>query len=160
MKRRANQALMALLGFGAFTACNMKSMYGCPPTPLPPAEYGCPYAEYNFNVDVVDGEQDTPIEGVRVSVINKYNEQFTDTLVVAQTDAKGKAMLSIEGETYSNHTLAIDDIDGEDNGGEYNSTTVTVSTDSDNYVGGDGNWNIGTATHNVKVALSKKGEQE
>ena len=69
-------------------------------------------------------------------------------------------MLSIEGETYSEHTLAIDDIDGEDNGGEYNSTTVTVSTDSDNYVGGDGNWNIGTATHNVKVALSKKGEQE
>ncbi len=153
MKSKILKFLMVTLGFGAYTSCDGPDMYGCP---MPAPEYGCPYAEYLFNAEVKDGETDTPIKGIRVSVIEKHSEQFTDTLAVGLTQADGKVRLQVGRMPTDKHTLVADDVDGEANGGKYNSTSTVITTDDDDYTGGSGAWDQGTAEHNVTISLSKE----
>lgn len=151
---------MALLGFAGYTACSSTDMYGCPTNdqPFPAPEYGCPYAEYIFNAEVKDGETDTPIEGIRVSAVQRYltNElDNIDTLATGLTSADGKVRLQYGCFPTDQHELVADDIDGAKNG-EYNSISTTVTTNSDDYTGGGGAWDEGTVTHNVTISLTKK----
>ena len=135
MKSRISKFLMALLGFGAFSSCGGgPDMYGCPPIHAP--EYGCPYAEYNFDVDIVDSENDAPIEGIRVSVIEEYSEEYTDTLAVGLTQADGKVQLQVGRMPTDKHTLVADDVDGEANG-SFDSASVIVTTSESDYTDGD-----------------------
>ena len=161
MKRSLVSKLLMLLGFTTVaTACDpdkfwggQAPMYG---SPFPAPEYGCPYAEFIFNAEVKDGETDTPIEGIRVSVVQRYDENYTDTLSMGLTAADGKVKLQFGGYPTNEHEIVADDIDGEANGGDYNSVSTTITTDSDDYTGASGAWNEGTATHNVTLSLTKK----
>jgi putative lipoprotein (rSAM/lipoprotein system) len=148
MKSKIFRLLMVALGFGAYTSCDGPDMYGCP---MPAPEYGCPYAEYNFDVDVVDSENDAPIEGIRVSVIEKYSEQHTDTLAVGLTQPNGKVRLQVGRIPTDKHTLVADDVDSEANG-SFDSASVVVNTN------GDGPWYEGQATEEVTIKLNKKSE--
>lgn len=155
MKSKILKFLMALLGFGAFSSCGGgPDMYGCP---MPAPEYGCPYAEYNFNVDVVNSENDAPIEGIRVSVIEQYNEQFTDTLAVGLTQPDGKVHLQVGRMPTDKHTLVADDVDGEANGA-FDSASVVVTTSDSDYTNGDNSWYEGEATGEITIKLNKKSE--
>lgn len=153
MKSKLLKFLMVALGFGAYTSCDGPDMYGCP---MPAPEYGCPYAEYNFDVDVIDSENDAPIEGIRVSVIEKYSEQFTDTLAVGLTQPNGKVRLQVGRMPTDKHTLVADDIDGEENGA-YDSASVIITTPQDGYTGGEG-WYEGQSTEEITIKLNKKNE--
>lgn len=49
--------IMALLGFSAVAnSCDA------------PAMYGCPSADYNFDIEVLNAEDDSPITGIRVRI--------------------------------------------------------------------------------------------
>lgn len=154
MKSKILKFLMVALGFGAYTSCDGPDMYGCP---MPAPEYGCPYAEYNFNVDVVDSENDAPIEGIRVSVIEKYSEQYTDTLAVGLTQPNGKVRLQVGRMPTDKHTLVADDVDGEANGA-FDSASVVVTTSESDYANGEGPWYEGQATEEITIKLNKKNE--
>ena len=162
MKRSLVSKLLMLLGFTTVaTACDpdkvwggQAPMYGLP---FPAPEYGCPYAEFIFNTEVKDGETDTPIEGIRVSVVYRYDGiSQVDTITTALTSADGKALLRFDDYPTDTHELVADDIDGEENGGDYNSASTIVKTSVDDFNGGDGNWDSSTATHNVTFSLTKK----
>lgn len=156
MKQRIQQILMALLGFAGYTACSSVDMYGCPP---PAPEYGCPFAEYVVNAEIKDSETDSPIEGIRVSVVNRYEgSRYVDTLATGLTSANGKALLQFSNLPQTSHEVVADDIDGEANGGDYNSASTTVATSNTDYEGGNDGWSNGTATHNVTITLTKKSE--
>ncbi len=133
--------------------------------------YGCPSADYVFDVDVVDSENDTPIEGIRVSAIEKVEHQYwdsetgmatydtvTDTLAVGTTDASGKVVLNINSFPSDKHTIVADDVDGDANG-KFDSASVVLTTNSDDYKEpGEYGWYSGTATHDVTLKLNKKTE--
>lgn len=131
--------------------------------------YGTPSADYVFNVDVIDGENDAPIEGIRVSVTEEVEHPYldsetgivtyytvTDTLATATTDANGKVVLNTNTFPRDKHTIVADDVDGEANG-SFNSASIILTTDSDDYKDpGNNGWYNGTATHNVTFLLTKK----
>ena len=154
MKNRLLRWLLGILGFSTVaTSCDPNKTGGGLGDQA--AMYACPMAAYVANIEVKDGATDTPIEGIRVSALIRYDENYTDTLTTSLTDAKGKAILEWTTDIFNNGTIVADDIDGEANGGEYNSASTTLSTSSDDYEGGSG-WNVGTATHNVTLTLTKK----
>lgn len=134
--------------------------------------YGCPSADYVFNVDVADKESNEPIEGIRVSVLNRgvaeyWNSEtgttepkpYCDTLAVGTTGADGKLLINYNGFPAASHELAFDDVDGQENGGLYASASTTLNHESDDYKNpGENGWYSGTATHKVSVKLEKKEE--
>lgn len=132
--------------------------------------YGCPSADYVFNVEVEDLESGDPIEGIRVSAVERgtrerwdseagssYAENYIDTIAVGTTSADGKLMLQYNYFPVNKHEIVADDIDGEANGGEYNSSSVELTVNSNDYEnGGSNGWYKGTATNEVTLKLTKK----
>ena len=166
MKRALISKILMLLGFSTVaTSCDPDNNDDWGDQV---AMYGCPMATYIANVEVKDGATDTPIEGIRVSSVFRFTGEYwdekrgevvygekVDTIATALTNADGKAQLEWVRDIFENGSLVADDIDGEANGGEYNSASTTITTDRDDYVGGSG-WDLGTATHNVTFSLTKK----
>jgi putative lipoprotein (rSAM/lipoprotein system) len=98
-------------------------MYGCPPVHAP--EYGCPWVEYTVDITVSDKESKTPIKDIKVSLMGIFEEGDHAVLATSQTDAEGKA--SVIGGSYSEcdrYFVTVEDIDGEENGGQYDSKVV------------------------------------
>lgn len=135
----------------------------------PVAMYGCPSADYVFNVEVEDLESGDPIEGIRVSAVERgerqywdsetgmaYYESYTDTLAVGTTSADGKVMLRYNTFPRNEHEIVADDVDGTENG-DYASAAVGVTIDSDDYKDeGENGWYQGTTTQDVTLKLTKK----
>jgi putative lipoprotein (rSAM/lipoprotein system) len=117
--------------------------------------YGCPSADYVFNVEVLDSESHAPIEGIKLD-ISGYSNEYEYSSVT--TSADGKATLRLNAFPKNSHTLLVEDVDGEENG-SYNSTSVIVSTDSNDYKNpGEYGWYEGTATHDVLIEMTPKTE--
>lgn len=115
MKRRVKNTLLALLGFSAvpmLTAC-----YGV-------AYDGCPYKELEVNGTVTD-ESYNPIGGIRVSATS---ENIANSEVI--TAADGTFRITTCGSTL----LTAEDIDGDQNGGNYLTAKRTISSDGDRQV--------------------------
>jgi len=159
-KTKVIQQLLTLLGFSAVaTSCEF----------VEAAEYGCPSADYVFNVDVKDADTDAPIRGMRVSVIQRHtrynpstqSEQVViDTLGVAETNAEGRAFVNLERVwPDSTHEVAADDLDGDANGGHYSTVSTEVVTEKDDYEN-PGSWYSGKATHNVTLRTTKQQSEQ
>lgn len=131
------------------------------------AMYGCPSADYVFNVDVEDKESGDKVEGIRVSALHRYEatdwggegnptKTYVDTLARGITDKNGKVVLTYNEFPMDSHEIVADDIDGEENG-NYSSAGVVIKVDGDDYEGpGEHGWYQGTATSNVTIKLNKK----
>lgn len=151
MKSRVLKSLISLLGFGSFVACDYSpDMYGCPPIHAP--EYGCPYVEYSVDISVSDEDTQAPIKDIKVSLMGRQisddgGSDIVDTLAIGQTDTDGKANIVGGGPVeYDRYFLTVEDIDGEANGGLYESEVVALSTPN-------------TTHHNVRAELSKKDDE-
>ena len=125
MSSKITKTLISLLGFGSFTACgDSPDMYGCPPVHAP--EYGCPWVEYTVDITVSDKESKTPIKDIKVSLMGIFEEGDHAVLATSQTDAEGKA--SVIGGSYNEYDpycfVTVEDIDGEENGGQYDSKVI------------------------------------
>lgn len=158
--------LLGVLGFSSVaTSCDVvDDIFG-----FGAAMYGCPSADYVFNVEVEDLESGDPIEGIRVSAVergtrerwdsetgNSYAESYIDTLAVSTTSADGKVMLRYNTFPRNEHEIVADDVDGTENG-DYASAAVGVTIDSDDYNDeGENGWYQGTATQDVTLKLTKK----
>ena len=160
MKSKILLKLLSLLGFSTVAAsCEF----------IGAAEYGCPSADYVFNVDVKDAETNAPIEGMRVSAIVRhtgeyynpttggYDTERVDTLAWELTNEQGKVTLSMTDFPVSLHEIAADDIDGAENGGHYSTVSTEVTTERDDYKN-PGDWYSGKATHNVTLKTTKLSE--
>ncbi len=167
MKNRFVKWLFGVLGFSSVaTSCETIEVIFRGPAVM----YGCPSADYVFNVEVEDLESGNPIEGARVSAVERgtremwdgetgtsYPENYIDTLAVGITSAEGKVTLKYNNFPVNKHEIVADDIDGEANGGEYNSSSVELTIDSNDYEdGGENGWYKGTATNDVTLKLTKK----
>ena len=159
MKSKIALKILSLLGFStAVASCEIVIEWGGGGAVC---MYGTPSADYVFNVDVKDVENNAPIEGIRVSVIQRYltNSVPTqiDTLTHSLTDNEGKVTLSLNTWPESSFEIAADDIDGAENGGEFSTASTTIAIDNKDYKNpGEHGWYRGTATKNATIKLSKK----
>lgn len=131
-----------LLGLLGFTGCEL----------FAPVEYGCPNVSFSLKARVVD-EAGVPIQGIEVRTEKgghfEYNTGFSDYL--GYIDASGTFR---PGEQHGK--VQFIDIDGEANGGEFETLTVDVNNATQTEEG-SGGWyegayaaDLGTVTMKLK----------
>jgi len=136
-----DKIIVILLGvFGFFNSCDM------------PCEYGSPHADYELKGVVTDIETSNPIPNIRV--IRKIYQEYGDTVY---TDVEGKYAF-YEGDYLENNTfrLKIEDIDGEENGGDFRTQEIAVKiTEADKVEEGKG-WYSGKFVKIQNIKLISK----
>ena len=150
--KRLIYILFALLGFG-FASCEE----------IGKAEYGVPHVSFKLKAHVVD-EAGEPIQGLEVRTEDdepfEYNTGISD--YQGNIDAYGGMWPGAE-----NGRVQFIDIDGEANGGEYETQLVKL-TNVEELEAGDGNWyhgayrvDVGTVGMKLKeVAEEENTENE
>lgn len=118
--------------------------------------YGTPTADYVFNIEVVDDQTGEPVPMILTSAYDYNNSEYQ--LDSRMTNEQGKATLSFQEFPSGSHTIVTEDIDGPDNGGDYQRTATTIKTNSNDFVEPNGAWYSGTATHDITIRLVKKAE--
>lgn len=118
-------------------------------------EYGCPYADFHATGNVSD-EDDKAIQGIRVVVSaenpgNYTGEPITDTV---WTNHSGNYYSNFEEFAYVKKvTLEFEDIDGPENGGEFQKVEIEVPVTQ--YKDGEG-WYNGGFKSSADVTMLKK----
>lgn len=119
--------LMTLMGFGA-VSCES-------PVEDTMAEYGCPYVNFNLKARVID-QTGKPIEGIKThsGMFVTYSDQAGNVIANGQVFPGDQYMVTFE------------DVDGEENGGEFETLVLDI-TDKVEKVGvGSGSWHDGDYT--------------
>ena len=139
--------LYILLGLLGLTSCDHFGM----------AEYGCPNVSFSLKARVVD-EAGNPIQGIEVRTEDgkrfEYNTGFSD--YEGNIDAYGGYFWP-----GAQNQMQFIDVDGEANGGEFETLTVKI----ENLIQteeGDGNWYNGAYTADmgtVTMKLKEKSEE-
>ncbi|MBE9488576.1 MAG: radical SAM-associated putative lipoprotein [Bacteroidetes bacterium] len=139
-----NKILLFFLAMLGFTACEETGS----------CEYGTPNADYKILGAVVN-ESKEPIKGIEVSVVNNKG------IEKRVTDDKGNFVIE-DPNAFPNeeYKLSLKDIDGKDNGGEFEAVDETVSFKGVDHKDGDGNWNSGSAEKSVTVVMKEVKEVE
>ena len=140
-----DKIILLLLGLsGIFYAC---------------AKYGMPVDDYEIKGTITDSSK-KPIKNIRI-IREKFDyERRADTLY---TNSEGKYSIKLYEEYYINSGkpihLKIDDIDGEENGGEFVSTEMDVKfTSADLVKKGFGNKRGDKYVKIINIKLDKKDE--
>ena len=146
-------SLLSLLGYG----CSESSMdmYGTPVI----CEYGVPHADYILK-GVVTDEAGTPVKGIKTSlktVFEDDNKPYAIGLDSVQSDVSGNYQLEYTGMENRTLKVIVEDIDGEENGGEFQSDTLDVDFDKAvQSKKGDGGWYAGAYEIRKDIKLKKK----
>ena len=105
-------------------------MFGCDA----PEMYGTPWADYEVKGKVLDADGD-PIKGIKVSLIeDQYNSQSTQSL------ENGSFKVSLGTIPFDKLKLTAQDIDGAENGGEFEEKTVELDFSKIEYTGDKDAW--------------------
>jgi putative lipoprotein (rSAM/lipoprotein system) len=118
--------LLALLGFGTI-ACDNVSMKDVV------AEYGCPHINFSLKARVID-EAGKPIEGIEVQT--KNNAFYMDNY----SDAEGNIDLQVSMWPDTNIDLIFTDVDGKENGGEFETLELNIADKVEQVKEGSGSW--------------------
>ena len=129
-----DKIIVVLLGFlGIFNSCRQPEMYGMPYL-----------GQYELKGIVTDKETSNPIQNIQVVT-------HRDTVY---TDNEGKFTLNFRSPEYS---LKVEDIDGEENGGEFETQEIEVKfTEMDLVKQGRGNKTSDEYVKTQNVKLEKK----
>lgn len=149
--KRLIYLLFVLLGFGAQSCEEMGR-----------AEYGVPHVSFKLKAHVVD-EAGEPIQGIEVRTDDderfEYNTGISD--YQGNIDAYGGFWPGAE-----NGRVQFIDIDGEANGGEYETQLVKL-TNVEELEAGDGNWyhgayrvDVGTVVMKLKEITEEENEED
>ena len=153
MKAKTTAKLLALLGFStAANSCEALNETGGGGGLV---MYGSPSADYVFNAEVID-EDGKPIKGIEVSAPIEHPYDSSD-ITTALTDSDGKCVLDFKTWPTNEFKVRATDIDGAENGGEFEAANAFVLIDSKDYKDkGEHGWYQGKATKRVKFQLEKK----
>ena len=133
--------LISLLGF-SMVGCDKP---GLEPDPVPVA-YGTPYTRYNVSGKVVD-ELQHPLNHIQMTIGYGGNYIYTDSA--------GQYQATVNMSFTDSLTIIATDIDGEANGGEFESQMKRVGPDDNENQGGSG-WELGDVTKEVNFELKRK----
>ena len=139
-----NALLTALLAMLGYESCSLNS----------PDEYGTPTVDYQVKGFVTD-LLGTPIQGIKVRAPYSYIDGSEGQSVL--TDENGRFELD-EFHSMLYGKLYVEDIDGEDNGGEFQSDTIDIWDLPKKEVEKGSGWYEGKyeVTANIKLKQEKK----
>lgn len=113
--------LLALLGFGAVSCEEIGEDVS--------GEYGCPHVNFSLKARVVN-QMGEPIEGIKVRV--DWIEEYTDP--------NGEINVNESVFTGSQNRVRFEDVDGEANGGEFETLTLDITDKVEQTEDGSGSW--------------------
>jgi len=134
-----DKIILLILGFSPI-------FYGCP-------KYGEPVATYEIKGTVTNKETSRPIKHIQVtSQIGRYRK---DTLY---TDSRGQYNYQVADYLFDRSLhLKFEDIDGEENGGEFTTQEIDITfSDADRVKKGKDNWDKGTFVKTQNIELERK----
>ncbi len=138
--------LLALIGFAG---CD--GGFGADP------EYGSPHADYDIKGRVVN-EAGEGVPDIEITVnVDTQTQKYP--LGGVTTDTSGNYEIGGEWMTVSGLTVTAEDVDGEDNGGEFAAEERKFELKTDDFVGGDGHWYDGKVTKTVDFTLTLKPQE-
>jgi putative lipoprotein (rSAM/lipoprotein system) len=145
-----DKIIVLLLGVaGMFSACdNVEDM---------PVEYGMPHADFELKGTVTDKATSQPIQNIRVVRPFGYEDIYGgipgDTIY---TDEDGKYVFAFVGFPSEKYQLKFEDIDGEENGGLFQTKEIEGEfTQADLVEKGNGHWYEGKYVKTQDVALER-----
>jgi putative lipoprotein (rSAM/lipoprotein system) len=116
--------------------------------------YGTPWADYEVKGKVLDADGD-PIKGIKVSLIeDQYNSQSTQSL------EDGTFKVSLGTIPFDKLKLTAQDIDGAENGGEFEEKTVELDFSKVEATGDKGAWYSGKFSLEQDIVLEEKTNNE
>lgn len=161
MNRKINKLLNAvtasLLSLLGFSSCDNGIFGGDEP-----CLYGTPTSSYHFK-GTVTNEKGTPVKGIKVVAQEVYDGDTT-RVDSTYTDSNGnyqtadKSVFSATGYVKEGRLfVSFEDVDGEDNGGEYETAKAVGSDISVKQIKkGDGSWDAGLYELTADKKLNKK----
>ena len=153
MKPFWNKLVAVALGMLGFASCAEIANIDDDPSKEDICMYGSPSATYKV-LGTVSDESGSPVEGIRVAIESKYGSYSQyDTLY---TDSSGKYLFNRgeRGLWPDKVVVVFEDIDGEENGGEFESAEATPELKK--VKEGDGSWYMGMFEAQADVTLKKK----
>ena len=152
-----NRILAAVISLLGFSACDNGGMM---------LMYGTPTFDYQADGRVVD-EDGNPIEGIRVKVTlgNEWSTKIDGTQVEGGVVHSGKDGLftTKKFENIEIYSLTAIDVDGEENGGEFETQEIRVDTLKPTKEKGDrkGDWYFGVQKYeNIEIVMTEKVTEE
>lgn len=144
----AKMLCVAVLGVMGFSACSDDPEGGA-------AAYGSPTADYKYMGTVTD-EAGNPIEGINVVLSGIVNATGNASLTL-KTDKDGK-FATVPLKSHSTQIESIDfiDVDGEANGGEFESQTITPKDMTKTQTKEKDGWFVGEFEYSANIKLKKQ----
>ena len=140
-----DKIILSLLAIFGFAACE------------PMAEYGTPSADFIIKGTLTDSISSTSVPNIRIirGDYATYSYPLFDTIY---TDATGKYKMSVNSFPVESPTfhLKVDDVDGTQNVGDFQSKTVEVVFISSDWIEKKSGWYAGKAQKTVDIKLKKK----
>jgi len=132
-----------------------------------PTEYGSPHANFEFKGNITDSITGKPIENIRIQVVDSGSVSHNDTLYTygftvstGYSASTGKYDLNASKECPEDsvtYYLKVDDIDGIQNGGEFESKKIAVTIKESEWSGTKTEgWVIGKESKTQDIKLKKK----
>ena len=112
------------MGFGAVACEEVNSDVA--------GEYGVPHVTFSLKARVVD-EAGEPIEGIKVSA----------NWIEGYTNQDGEININGSVFTGSQYRVTFEDVDGEENGGEFETLVLDITEKVEQTSDGSGSWNDG-----------------
>ena len=152
-------SLLTLLGYGCSVEDPMDE-YGVIPMYGAIAEYGVPTVRYCVKGIVTD-EDGNPIKNIKASMKEEYSDERGSIyfpLDSTMTDAHGQFTIDNLRDGYlGHHKLILEDIDGEENGGEFQSDTLSLNDlEAKQIEPSNGTWDQGKYELTGTFRLKKK----
>ena len=141
---------VAVLGVLGFSACSDDPESAS-------VAYCSPNAKYKY-VGTVTDEQGNPIEGINVVMSGDYVSSTPFASLTLKTDKDGK-FSTVTMSSVNTHIKTIEfvDVDGEANGGEFESQTITPKDMTKTQIKeGDGSWYKGESELSANIKLKKQ----
>ena len=139
-----DKIIVILLGFlGVFNSCRTA------------VEYGEPYAEFEIKGLVSNKDNAEPIQNIRI-IRNSYDTLYTNQ------EGKYVFNFSYDMAPYPENVyhLKIEDIDGEENGGDYKTQEIDVKITQDDRVQKGSGWYEGKFAKTQNIELEYKAVPE
>lgn len=123
--------------------------------------YGSPLADYEVKGKVLDADGD-PIKDIKVRLQDDRHYAYTSQDNECQSLDNGDYAVRLNSLPTDKLYLVVQDIDGAENGGEFEEKTVELDFSNIKYTGDDDAWYWGKKSLEQDVVLEEKidGEQE
>lgn len=140
---------VAVMGVLGFAACSDDPEGGY-------AAYGSPTADYKYLGTVTD-EDGNPIEGINVVMSGDYVSSTPFASLTLKTDKDGKfSTVTMSSVNTRIKTIEFVDVDGEANGGEFESQTITPKDMTKTQTKEKDGWFVGEFEYSANIKLKKQ----